>query len=157
MKKRFVCLLLAMLMVLTVFAGCGAEESAPVSAEPSEAVSEAAPETAEAPAEETAPETEASVAETSVVEEPVVEDVPYTLPLTTEGATYSLYSSVSPMIGDVSMLDINDNLIFQELEKSTGIHLDIQTVSAFSFTEQFMLMIAHFAGFMMGMQRPITM
>lgn len=147
MKKRLICVLLAVLLLMAVFTGCS-NNTVSTAEEPSTAETQAPAETVEQETVEPAPEEEAPAEESPEEDAPaeeeasVPEEVPYTLPLTEETVEYSLYTSVSPMIGNVSSLDLEDNMVIQELEKRTGIHLTIQNVSALSFTEQFMLMIA---------------
>ena len=148
MKKRIVCLLLSALLSITIFSGCGdnstpaasssvpSETSASASAHaPSEADSSSAASSASIPEEVGSTE---SAADTEIQ----VEEIPIALPLTTDHVEYSLYTSVSPMIGDTTELTPENNMVILELEQRTGIHLNIQTVSAMSYTEQFMLMIA---------------
>lgn len=120
MKKRLLALLLALTMVLALFAGCGAAESAaPASSAPAEesAVAEAPAEVPEAPAEE-APQEEVSVVE-EAPPEPVYEKVPVELPLG-DGEEVSMFllvpPFVSPMLGEVGNLSV-----LKELTARTGL------------------------------------
>lgn len=147
MKKRIICLLLSMLLLLAFFTGCSKEVATTAGESPATEASEPTETTAQDPVdaepEEETPVDESPAEEAPNQEEtPAAEEVPYTLPLTDEVVEYSLYTSVSPMIGNVSSLNLEDNMVLQELEKRTNVHLNIQNVSALSFTEQFMLMIA---------------
>lgn len=121
MKKKMLSLLLALCLLLTVFAGCGDTTSA------TEAPASSAPEAPQAA--EAAPEaTEASsILEESQVEaaEPVYEKVPVELPLS-DGEEVSMFllvpPFVSPMLGEVGNLSV-----LKELSSRTGI--------AFAITE----------------------
>lgn len=83
MRKKLLSLLLALTLVLAMFAGCGQSAAAPESAAPAESTSEASGEAApaeEAPEPEAepapAPEPETSAEESSVLEEAPVEEAP---------------------------------------------------------------------------------
>ena len=147
--KKFLALLLALVMVLGMVA-CGGEASVAESAAPAESVASApAEETAEAPveapAEEPAPEAEASVpAEEEVVEEPAD-------PMAEMAAEYISY----PLEGDntismwyyipgyVQFVDSNYNFnAVDDMEAATGVTLEFVEVGSASANEQFNLMIA---------------
>lgn len=123
MKKKLFALLLALTMVLSLFAGCGATESAaPVSSAPAEEsttaeVAEEAPTPEEAPPAEEVTE-EASVAE-EVLPEPVYEKVPVEMPIG-DGEEVSMFllvpPFVSPMLGEVGNLSV-----LKELSARSGL------------------------------------
>ena len=121
MKKRIVCLLLSALLSITIFSSCG-DNSTPAasSSVPSETSSPA-----HAPSEDddftasvSIPE-ETGSAESAADAAVQIEEVPIALPLTTDHVEYSLYTSVSPMIGDTTELTPENNMVILELEQRT--------------------------------------
>ncbi len=142
-KLKLVSLLLALAMLLSMFAACGGTEAS-VAEEPQEeaVVSEAA---AEAPAE--APEAsteEAPAAEAvSLVEEPQEPEyalVPVELPIFEEAPTYTMFNMLpffmSGLISDMST-DINTLRLLQEY---CNVKIEVQAVSDSVVGEQFNLM-----------------
>ncbi len=127
MKKKLLSLLLTLVLVLSLFAGCGSDaaSSAPAEEAPQSAAAEsaAAPEEAPAPDVEEAP----SAAEASVVEEtpaePVYEKVEVPLPIG-DGEEVSMFllvpPFVSPMLGEAGNLSV-----LKELSARTGLTLAI--------------------------------
>lgn len=140
MKKtqlKGMALLLAMIMLLTLFAGCG-KESAPVTAEESvvsEVVSEVQEET---PAEPEAPEV-ASVAEASVVEEP--EPEPEVYPLTEELTTLTIYAPFTSE-NTAAVDDFDDWAAFGIAENTTNIHIEWTQVPTDQYAELCPIMLA---------------
>lgn len=146
--KKTLSLLLALTMVLCLFAGCGnsaapaASSNAASSAEEASAPAEEAPAPAEdapaAPAEE-AP-AEASAEDNAIVEAgtslPDVE-----LPLTEEPVTFSLFTGMMPPAMDF-IDSMEQCLVYEELEARTGIHISIEPVHPSTQNEKFNLMVA---------------
>ena len=127
MKKIF-CLFLALVMLVGLFAGCGAQapaSSAPAS-EPAveETASAPAPEAPEAPAEEEP----APAEDSAVAEEPVVEGCTNVIeyPIAEEGETLSIFWMFHNFL---SMFNITQDVIseiptFKAAEEATGIKLE---------------------------------
>lgn len=125
MKKKFFALLLTLCMVLSLFAGCSAKESAdPVSSVPAEESTAAeAPPVAEEPVAAPSAE-EASAPEAPVAEpEPVYEKVPVEMPLG-NGDEISMFllvpPFVSPMLGEAGNLSV-----LKELSARSGLTFNI--------------------------------
>ena len=145
MKKSFA-LLLALAMIIALFAGCGSSTAS--NAEPAaSAESAAAPaeSVAEEPEEEAAPADEAEPAEASepAAEEPEEEAEPaYTLeyPLVDEPITLTYWQAWPPFLSEIS--DPSDAATFDALEEMTGIHLEIIAVSTENDANDFMLRAA---------------
>lgn len=163
--KRIVALILALVMVLGLMAGCGSNQATSAPAEETaSAVSEeaAAPEAAPETEPEAAPETE----EASVVEEAVPEftgavidaetcqangyDVEHgmydwetyvELPLTEEPVTMSYWFMIQPFMLSYNNVTEKDFTYFKEMEARTGIALELTAVSMFASAEQFALMV----------------
>lgn len=141
MKKRIVCMLLALTMILGLFAACG-DKTSQSAASVSSASTEAGSEKTEAPTEAvSAVVGSAEEASDSALEDESeeFEEVAYDLPLTDEPVTYTMFTSSNT--SDTG-LEVKDNLVIKELQKRTGITLDITEVNAWSYTEQFALMVA---------------
>lgn len=141
--KRLVSLILCLLMVFSLFAGCGAEEAASAPAEESTAVSEAAPvEVSEAAPEatpEAAPVEEASVVESAVPEEP--EEPAHVLPLTEEEITFELFTGMNPNL--MTYIDTYaETAIIRYLTEVTGVNVNIPAVHPATEGEKWTLMIA---------------
>lgn len=144
MKKttRILALLMALCMVLALCA-CGqtadssaAEPSAPSAAEEPTAATEA-------PAPEPEPETPEppevpSAAEVSA-EEPQMPEIQY--PLFDELQTYTIWLGTAPDLSDV-VKNMEEFVIFRELEKITNVGWDATMVSFMAEAEQFQLMVA---------------
>ena len=136
--KKYLAMLLALCMVLSLFAGCGSsgktEESAAAPAE----------ETAAA-VEETAPEAEEPAEEASAVEE-IVEvesnELPESYPLISEeGMTMTAFQSTNPNLADL-INNYGDLPWWQEVSARTGISFEWTMASWASVEEQFNLLIA---------------
>ena len=154
MSKKLLSIILAVCMLLALFAGCGnssaateeAASSAPAaedSAEP-EAAEEAPAE--EPAAEEPAPETEEVSAEEASaveeVEEPEPELEPISYPIG-EGLTINCWTAFdSNAFGSYGFESYNDLAALDVVEEATGVRYTYTEVSFFSASEQFNLMIA---------------
>jgi len=161
MKRiSWLALLLAVVMMLGVFAGCASEPTAPTETPADTPASTDTPaeapadEPAEAPADEPAEEPSEAPADEPVEEPteeaPVIVDMTahtygfkapqiaidgYELPLVSEPTTISLFQQwTSSYVGDPMEM-----YIYQEMEKRTGITVEYQCVSA---NEQFQIMYA---------------
>ena len=151
MQKQLLCLLLALCLLMTLCVGCGAS-AVQSAADSGETAQESAASTkdTEDTTEETdveTPDTQEDEPDSDIVEETVetgtygYPQVPYELPLTDEPIAYTLFTTVPAALAG-TMQSAEENFVYQELERRTGIHLDITSVSASSYTDQFMLMIA---------------
>lgn len=140
MKRRIVCLLAALAMLLGMLSGCGAQgqsaesqaESATVQTVPPEESTQSVP---EAPL---AQEPETSAAETSAAE-PAVE--PFVLPIVEEPVTLTYWMREQPFMGIVDIPD-SEMTYWKEMEARTGVHMDIQAAMFFTAQENFQLMVA---------------
>ncbi len=149
MKKncaQLLALLLAMVMVMGMFAGCGgdtaAEESTAAAA--SEVASEA-PAAEEAPAEE--PAAEGSAAEGSVVEEVVeaAEPEPIELPLVEEAVHYTCWIPVAPYVSEfMNLEDFSEKTaVVKLINEATNVYIDFNAVAGGMVEEEsFNLMVA---------------
>ena len=134
--KKLFALLLALAMVLSV-AACGDSAS-------SAAPEASAPEQSEAPVQPSAEATAVPEADSAVemsAAEPAAERPVVTYPLFDEMTTFTLWTSNSPDLSEI-ISDLNDYLVFEELEKVTNVKWDCTPVSFFSAQEQFQLMVA---------------
>lgn len=150
--KKITSILLALIMVLGLLAGCSGGDSA-VSSAPAEA--SAPQEVASEPAAEEAPaaETEASAeaeepapeepsAEEAVVEEPEEPaEEEYVLPLTTNGETLTMFAITNSNVTD-NIGELGNHQIYVEAEKMTGVNVEIQAVMQEVSSDQFSLIVA---------------
>lgn len=142
--KKMLALLLAVVMLLSCFAGCGGTKESAVSevpvSEASESVVAEAQETPqEAPTAEEVPQEEvASVEEVEVVEEPkVVIEYPI------EGdVTISVWKPFETMMFGELMSSFYEMPMHQNIVDATGVNLEYVSVSDIGSYEQFNLMIA---------------
>ncbi len=140
-EKKLFALLLALAMVLCL-AACGTETTS--SNDSANPVQTSAIEVSELPAEE--PDTaevsseEASSTEASQMEETADRPV-VSYPLFDDVTTFTLWTSNSPDLSEI-ISDLNQYVVFEELEKVTNVRWDATLVSFFSSTEQFQLMVA---------------
>lgn len=161
MLKRTLSLLLALVMVLGLMAGCGGDTAS--EAAPAESVASAeAPEAPEAPAEEPTVEAsseEASVAE-EVVEEPGYEpkiNFPgsdtarlkycneYTLPISEDGATITwMRTALNLMgpLGNLGLTTLQDLEPIQELQARTGVTIEYTEIDFWTAQEKMNIAIA---------------
>lgn len=143
--KKTLCLLLSILLILSVFAGCGnAQSSAEAVQSAPESAASTAEASAEAPAEEEPAEApdEASAEEPDVasVQEPV--DLTVELPLTQEDVHYSYFASFPPPVTEFYENPFQDYESWVELRNRTGVIIDFIAVSVIAETEQFNLLLA---------------
>ena len=139
--KRIVSLLLAAMLVLGMTA-CGGEKAA--SSAPAAPASSAAETTPEAPKDTTAAEPETSEDAASQQEsaaEPEVQRPVVSYPLFDDVTTFTLWTSNSPDLSEI-ISDLNEYLVFSQLEQATNVRWDATLVSFFSSDEQFQLMVA---------------
>ena len=148
MKQKWIALLLAAVMVLSLLAGCGgtaasstqasvgsaAETGSPEAAAPETAPAEAAADTEEASAEDVAPE--------ETAEEPEYATVSY--PITEEPLTLSIFWQFHMFL---SMFGVTQDIIptiptFQMAEEATGVKLDFHLVGEENFGNSLQLLWA---------------
>ena len=168
MKKNWIALLLAAMMVLSLLAGCGAG-SAASSAEP--AASAASAETEQAAGTETEPAeapqaeepAEAASAEEPAAEEPAEEGyVPrinfpgsdtarlhysntYELPISEDGATLTwMRTALNLMgpLGELGLSELQDLDAIQELQNRTGVTIDYTEIDFWTASEKMNIAIA---------------
>ena len=158
-KKCYWTLLLCLSLILTCFAGCGAQpvstsaSAAESNAEHAEAVSQPEepieePEPAQEVAPEQQPEESASEpesdAEAEVSEEPeeVLPEITY--PLTDTPETLSMYCLACNFMGPLSSVSMewDDFDCYKQLEELTGVHMDFQAASFESYLTSFNIYIA---------------
>ncbi len=153
MTKKILAMLLALTMVLCLFAGCGGDAAESAPAEESAVASEAAPAEEEAP--EAVPAEEGSVAEeASVVEEAPVQGptnafysehvgvYDYELPMFTEGESLSIYWVQLGAMGGAEQPLKEDVLWWQRVQEATGMTLEFVQVGEATCAEQYNLRIA---------------
>lgn len=137
MKKRY----LALLLALTLLAGCGAPGASSASAEPSQTESSVQTPTPETPA----PTPEASAEEPSAEEVPTVPEIPEVeYPLTEEPVTFSLWYSFPGDLSDImqSYLAEGQNRVLQYAEEKTGVNLSFMLQSVTTANDSFNLLVA---------------
>lgn len=145
MKKRTLALLLALVMALGLFAGCGSQE--PASSVPAGSIAENTVEAPEAPQAEAPAEPEEEPEAESVVEEaPAPEPpAPIALPLTEDGESFTFWVDgaapfVTMYLGEGQ--SYNTAACTEYLEELTGVHIEYKEVNMFSAAEEFALMVA---------------
>lgn len=137
-KYRIFAMLLALVMLLSLLGGCGG------------ASSETAPEAETAAAESVSTpveEEELFVPDAPVVEsvqESAAESVPsYTIPISEEPLTYSIWMTYAPFAAE--LVDVNTMegmLVLDTLQEVTNIHFDVSAVNGAAEQDNFNLMIA---------------
>lgn len=159
--KRMSALLLALVMVLGLFAGCGSETAASSSApDASSVVSAETPETEAPAADETEPAVEASVAEEPVeVEEGYQAQInfpgsdtarlkysnTYSLPITEEEVTLTwMRNQLNLMgpLGELGLSTLQDLDAIQELQNRTGINIEFYELDFWTAQEKMNIAIA---------------
>lgn len=135
-KKRLLSLLLTAVLILGLFAGCGATESAA----PAESVAESVTESAsEAPAVETTEDV--PVEEATQEESAVPVEEPTTTILSEEPAELELFITIPDHIKQyINKMEDLDG--FTEAEKLTNVHVSCITASNETLTDNFNLMVA---------------
>lgn len=137
--KRMLSLLLAAMLVIGMTA-CGGEKAA--SSAPAEPASSAAETTPEAPKDTPAAASEAAPASAQEsAAEPEVQRPVVSYPLFDDVTTFTLWTSNSPDLSEI-ISDLNEYLVFSQLEQATNVRWDATLVSFFSSDEQFQLMVA---------------
>lgn len=139
--KRLIPMLLAVCMLLGLFAGCGRETAASASQEGAvSSVAQAPEEPAAAPQEKPT-----SLEEPASAEEPVetveAQDFEISMPLTEEPVTLSFFMRFNPQVQDWCQ-DMSDNLFYATMEELSGVHVDFQLFHPMNFGEQFNLQMA---------------
>lgn len=151
--KKLLCMVLCLCMLLAVMAGCSSGTTAITepSAEPESsqqtAQESSAPqqEEAEAPEEaepvEEEPQVEESKGELITVGDFTYEYTEIPLPLTEEPVTMTLITDFLPPLF-AAMSGMEENSVYIELEKRTGIHLDITSVATSEMSTSVSLTVA---------------
>ena len=160
MKKfRIFSLLLAVCLILSLLGACGSNGSTAASTTEEEATSTAeapssAAETEEAPAQETE-ETDAAI-QTSAEEtteagsvevaeeavEAIPEPEPFTLPITDEETTLTLWMRTEPFTIAYPDITMDTVTFYREMAERTNVNVEITGVIAFQAAENFNLMVA---------------
>jgi putative aldouronate transport system substrate-binding protein len=141
--NRILAALLSLALILALGA-CGTttttSSEAATASEPQEETVASVAETPEAPAE--APE-ESVAEEASAEEASVQEEEPWVIeyPLFDEVHTYTIWLGTAPDLNDV-VSNMEEFVVFNELEKVTNVAWDATMVSFMSESEQFQLMVA---------------
>lgn len=148
--KKLIRLMLVVLLLVAMFAGCSSTETTTASEETAQTATETekAPATEEeaAPAEEANEETVETTGEAAeAVEEVAASDgfspVSYTFPLVQETETLSYFTTMSPnYTGFMETYATNDSVI--ALEELTGVHIEYQCFIPETAQTQFNLMAA---------------
>ena len=156
MKKKYLALLLALALALTLFAGCGGASPASADSGPSveeASAAEATEETAAAPeaagdasAEEEVLEVPEEAAESAAEEqaEPEIDTsyLPEGYPMISDGSiSLSIFQEFNPMMG-LGVDSYGELPFWQEASRRTGIELDWNMISFASAEEQFDLLVA---------------
>ena len=158
-KRKVLSLLLCLGMLLGLLAGCGSQVPTSSAAESSSNVQASTGEATE-PVQEDAPEIESGEPEASAVDssaeeaaEPEEDSELFTwgqisfhpteiaLPLTEEPVTLSLWTDFLPPLF-AAMNGMEDNSVYIELEKRTGVDLDITSVAITDASTQASLLVA---------------
>ena len=158
-KRKVLALLLCLGMLLGLLAGCGSQVPTSSAAESSSNVQASTGEATE-PVKEDAPEIESGEPEASAVDssaeeaaEPEEDSELFTwgqisfhpteiaLPLTEEPVTLSLWTDFLPPLF-AAMNGMEDNSVYIELEKRTGVDLDITSVAITDASTQASLLVA---------------
>ena len=148
MKQKIPALFLALVLLLSLLAGCGSTESAvestaPASSTEAQATEAPAPQSEEPQASESQPssvEEPASAAESSESES-VFSPYEWPLPLTDEDVTFSISMMINPQLASY-YAGYEDNPSWQEYSKLTGVNFEFQNISAMNIGEQYNLMFA---------------
>ncbi len=144
MRYKITALLLALTLICGLLSGCGGAASEVQSSVPAETASaepDTTPEPVENPEEEnqelSALEAEASVEEVAIPEEKPANP----LPLADGDVTLTMFATTNSNVTDV-IGDLNNHQIYQEAEKMTGVHIDIQAYTMENGATNFSLMMA---------------
>lgn len=146
MKKvnRIPVLLLTLVLAFTLTACGQPPQSAPAStvehSVTASTIPEAVPSVTEATAPEASSTTESSLEESSVAE-PAAPEIVIEYPLFDETQTYSIWMGTAPDLTEV-VKEMDQFVIFRELEKVTNVTWNATMVSFMAEAEQFQLMVA---------------
>ena len=143
MKQKISALLLSLTLLCGLLAGCGTQPSSSTPISETASVSQAEPEPTQAPAPEAASALEApeiSAEEPDVPEAPA-EKPANSLPLADGDVTLTMFATTNSNVTDV-IGDLNNHQIYQEAEKRTGVHIDIQAYTMENGATNFSLMMA---------------
>lgn len=146
MKKvnRIPVLLLTLVLAFTLTACGQPTQSAPAStvehSVTASTIPEAVPSVTEATAPEASSTTESSLEESSVAE-PAAPEIVIEYPLFDETQTYSIWMGTAPDLTEV-VKEMDQFVIFRELEKVTNVTWNATMVSFMAEAEQFQLMVA---------------
>lgn len=134
-KSKVFSLILAAVLIISVFSACGNEgsELSSTSSAGSDTVANAAstPETAQ----DTAP---ADSAESAAATEG---NLPISMPLSADPVTFSLWIKGQPL-GGTNLNDYNEGKFYPHMEKLTNVHIDFTASSATEEAENFNIMLA---------------
>lgn len=118
--KKALCLLMASMLIMLAGCGTGSSTTSP-----------------EASANETAAEASAATSTDTQTEGAAT----VSLPISTDGATLSLFTGMMPP--SMTYIDSMEQcLVFEEMEKRTGVHVTIQAIHPSTQSEKFSLMAA---------------
>ena len=138
MKQKIPALLLILTLLCSLLAGCGTQPSSDAPTSEPSSVSQAEP--TQAPASEAPSILE--VPDSSAEEPDVPAEKPANpLPLADGNATLTMFATTNSNVTDV-IGDLNNHQIYQEAEKLTGVHIDIQAYTMENGATNFSLMMA---------------
>ena len=134
--KKLLALLLSLVLVFGIFAGCGSENAA---SEATTASDEAISASSQEPAAETKPE----VVEIEVPSVELPTEPSYTLPISEEPLNYSIWMTYAPFAADlVNVETMEGMLVLDTLQEVTNIHFDVVAANGAAEQDNFNLMIA---------------
>lgn len=138
--KRILAMLLVLVMALGMLAGCGDQEQPTSAGDSGESVVESS--SPEEPAVSSVPD-ESSAEETSTDSAMEAPQQTYTLPISEEPLTYSIWMTYAPFAADlVNTETMEGMLVLDTLQERTNIHFDITAANGAAEQDNFNLMIA---------------
>ncbi len=141
--KKIISLLLAAVMLVGIFAGCGGTGSSSAAASSAPASTQETPTAAPQQPDAASNQDAASAEESSTPENNQVAaqnfDIP--MPLTEEPVTFTYFMRFNPQVQDWCQ-DMSDNLFYSTLEEKSGVHIEFQLFHPMNFSEQFNLQMA---------------
>ena len=141
--KKIISLLLAAMMLVGIFAGCGGTGSSSAAASSAPASTQETPTAAPQQPDAASNQDAASAEESSTPENNQVAaqnfDIP--MPLTEEPVTFTYFMRFNPQVQDWCQ-DMSDNLFYKTLEEKSGVHIEFQLFHPMNFGEQFNLQMA---------------
>lgn len=139
-KNRLFALLLAMCMLVSLFAACGSTTES--STAPESVASEASEKAPETPAETETPDA-STVEEDSEIEEVAIPaPEPFSLPITEEETTLTLWMRTEPFTIAYPEITMDNATFYKEMAERTNVNVEITGIIAFQATENFNLMVA---------------